>query len=152
MRHQYKDLVGDPSSAANLCEEKLIVFQLCFELEEPGLMYDFRDRFNGRQSKFEIFWEKANEYVQENIGTAVDDRTHSEVVHLAKAFSVRYLREQIMKKCPAETPFPCDEWIRLQFSPHCATFRKSLRDTGGLKIKHKVQQRQWRKITLIHTM
>ena len=79
------------------------------------------------------------------MGTAVDDRRHSEVVHLAKAVSVRDLREQIMKKCPADTPILSDEWIRLQFPPHCATFGTSLCYTGKLQIKHKVQQHRWRK-------
>ena len=34
--------------------------------------------------------------MQENIGTAVDDSRHSELVHLAKVVSFRDLREEIL--------------------------------------------------------
>lgn len=67
------------------------------------------------------------------------------MVHLAKAVSVRDLREEIAKRCPANTPIPSDEWIRLQFSPICASSHSALRYTGRLKVKHQVQLRQWRK-------
>ena len=36
---------------------------------------------------------------EEEVGTAVDDRRHSTVVHTAKATSVRDLREKIVERC-----------------------------------------------------
>ena len=42
-----------------------------------------------------MFWAKAKEFLEEDVGTAVDDWRHSKVVHLAKAISVRDLREQV---------------------------------------------------------
>ena len=44
---------------------------------------------------FIMFWAKAKEFLEEDVGTAIDDRRHSEVVHLAKPISVRELREQV---------------------------------------------------------
>lgn len=55
---------------------------------------------------------------------------------------MRYLREQVVKKCPEDAPIPSDKWICLQFSPTCVSSHAALRYTGKL---HKVQQRQFRK-------
>ena len=75
----------------------------------------------------------------------MDDRRHSTVVHVAKAVSVRDLRERVIERCPPNTPVPSDEWIRLQFSPACVSSHTALRYTGELRVRRKVQQRQWRK-------
>ena len=116
VRHVYKDLVGDASASSNLSESEIDErVAALLELEEPDLVYDLRDHFGGRQSRFELFWQKAKEYIEEDVGTAVDDRRHSSVVHVAKAISVRDLREKVAERCPPDTPIPCDEWIRLQF-------------------------------------
>ena len=40
-------------------------------------------------------WAKAKEFLEEDIGTAVYDRRHTQVVHLAKAVSVRDFRDQV---------------------------------------------------------
>ena len=80
LRHLYREFTDDVN-------ERVSTF---LELEELTLMYDLRDSYSG---KFETFWDKANEYLQETVGTAVDDRKHSEVVHLATAILVRNLRE-----------------------------------------------------------
>ena len=37
------------------------------------------------------------------IGTAIDDRCHSDVVHLAKAVSIRDLRDEVQEQCPDDT-------------------------------------------------
>ena len=37
---------------------------------------------------------------------AVDDRRHGEVTHLAKAISLRDLREQVSHRCPPATAIP----------------------------------------------
>ena len=146
LRHLYKSLVGDSSASTNLSEAEIDTrVATLFELEEPGLVYDLRDHYSGRQSKFEVFWQKAKEFLEEDIGTAVDDRRHSMVIHVAKAISVRDLREKVTERCPEDTPIPSDEWIRLQFSPVCLSSHTALRYTGRLKVRHRVQQRQWRK-------
>lgn len=90
-----------------------------FELKEPSLVYYLHDHYGGQKSKFDTFWMKAKELIEEDIGAAVDDRRHSSVTHIAKAISVRDLREKIIERCLSNTPVPSDEWICLQFSPVC---------------------------------
>ena len=145
LRVLYKELVNDCSASANLSESEIDGrIATLFELEEPSLVYDLLDHFDGKQTKFDIFWENAKEYLEEDIGT-IDDRRHSTVLHVAKAISVRDLREQVSARCPDGTAIPCDEWIRLQFAPINASTRTAIRYTGRLKVRHRVQQRQWRK-------
>ena len=56
------------------------------------------------------FWICTKEYnIEEEVGTAVDDRRHSTVVHIAKAISVCDLRERAIERCPPNTPVPSDE-------------------------------------------
>ena len=76
IRHMYKDLVGDASASSNLSESEIDErVAALVELEEPDLIYDLRDHFGGRQSRFEVFWQKAKEFLEEDVGTAVNDRT-----------------------------------------------------------------------------
>lgn len=70
----YKDLVGDCSASANLNESEIDSrTATSIELEEPSLVYDLCDHLDGKQTKFHIFWEYAKEYIEEDIGAAVDD-------------------------------------------------------------------------------
>ena len=56
--------------------------------------------YSGRAYLYDTFWEKAKQFLEEDIETAVDDHRHSQVVRLAKAVSVRDLREQLTERCP----------------------------------------------------
>ena len=146
LRHMYKDLVGDLSAAATTSQSELDErVRAFFELEEPGLIYDLRQLYPGRASLYDTFWEKAEEFLEEDIGTAVDDRRHTQVVHLAKAISIRDLREQVSNRCQPDTPIPSDEYIRLQFLPRRKNTKTAEYYTGKLDVKRMVQQRQWRK-------
>ena len=60
LRHLYNVLVGDCSASANLSESEIDErVAALFELEEPSLVYDLLDHFSRRQSKFDVFWQKA---------------------------------------------------------------------------------------------
>ena len=83
--------------------------------------------------------------MEEDIGTAIDDRRHLTVVHVAKAISVCDFREKVQERCPPDIPIPSDEWIRLQFAPSSSSSHTALRYTGRLQVRRKIQQRQWRK-------
>ncbi len=74
----------------------------------------------------------------------MDERRHSEVVHVAKAVSVHDFKQQVEKRCPLNTPTPCDELVRLQFVPAHKSYRTASKYTSFLQVKKKVQQRQWR--------
>ena len=146
LRHMYRDLVGDWSAAANTSQAELDErVNAFFEMEEPGLVYDLRQIYSGRASQYDTFWERAKEFLEEDVGTAVDDRRHSQTVHLAKAISVRDLREQVMSRCPVGTPLPSEEYVRLQFLPTRKNTKVAERYTGKLEVRRMVQQRQWRK-------
>ena len=144
VRCLYKELVCDSSASTNLSQEEVDQrVQIMFYLEDASFVYDLRSHY-GEKTKFDQFWACAKEYIEEEVGTAVDDWRHSTVVHIAKAISVRDLREKVVERCPPNTPIPSDEWIRLQFSPSCKSHAQ-LRYAGHLNVKHMIQQRQWRK-------
>ena len=146
LRHLYKDFVCDSSASANLSEAEIDSrVNLLFELEDPSLFYDLRHHLAGRQAKFDTFWDEAKKFIQEDVGVAVDNRRHSTVVHVAKAVSVRDLREQVVSRCREGTLVSSDEWIRLQFAPASLSSHTALRYTGKLEVKRQVQQRQFRK-------
>jgi len=43
---------------------------------------------------------------------AIDDKRHSDMVHLAQAISIHDLRDEVQKQCPDDTSIPSLEWIR----------------------------------------
>ena len=47
-----------------------------------------------------FFLAEAEKFINEDIGTAVDDRRHCQVTHLARAISVRDFREQVFGSLP----------------------------------------------------
>lgn len=145
----YKDLVGDSSAAATTSQSELDeLVHAFFELEEPNLVYDLRQLYSGRESMYDT-WEKAKEFLDEDVGTAVNDRCHSQAVHLAKAISVRDLPEQVIDRCPPDTPLPSEEYIRLQFLPRrkntdCRVLHREARseEDGATASVEKITRRQ----------
>ncbi len=114
---------------------------LAMEPEDPQTLFDLREsRSTKGHTTFEHFWEEAAKYTEEDIGTAVDDRRHDTVTHLAKAISIRDFRNQVKSRLPDTTPIPSEEW---KFWPKKTT--AALQHTGRLKVKYMVQQRQFRK-------
>lgn len=73
----------------------------------------------------------------------MDDRRQCEVTHLAKAISIRDLREQVASRCPSDTPIPSEEWVRLQFTPKIKNASSSIHYTGWLNVCFMVQKRQF---------
>ena len=115
-------------------------------------MYDLRHHLAGRQVKFDTFWDEAKKFIEEDVGVAVDDRRHSTVLHVAKAVSVRDLREQVVSRCPEGTPVPSEEWIRLQFAPTSLSSHIALRYTGKLEVKGKYSRGKSGKVIQTPTM
>jgi hypothetical protein len=79
-----------------------------------------------------------------DISTAVDDRRHGTITHLARAISIRDFVDQVKQRYPEGTLIPSNEWFRLQFWPKTPSTLRSLHYTGRFKLKFMVQQRQWR--------
>lgn len=92
-----------------------------------------------------MFWSERKKFLEESVGTAVDDRRHGEVTHLAKAISVGDLCAQVEAKYPDGTPIPRESWIRLQFWPKTQHAKLRIHYTGKLDIRFMVQARQFRK-------
>lgn len=88
------------------------------------------------------FWKTAAQFLAGKAAdavTAVEERRHDTVVHLATSISVNDLLHQIERNCPPETPIPSAQWLRLQFWPKDPTRRSSLQFTGLLPLKFIVQ-------------
>ena len=65
----------------------------------------------GHSSKYMEFWEACENYIQGNIETAVDDRQHDPIEHLAVAMSVPDLLSEVSKKVEPGTPIPSVQWL-----------------------------------------
>ena len=100
---------------------------------------------SGRKSQYDTFWEECVKFLEEDVSTAVDDRRHSDVTHIATAISVRDFRDQVVSRCPEGTSIPSVEWLRLQFWPKTPNSMRALSHTGRFKVRFRVQQRQFRK-------
>ena len=119
---------------------------LAMEPEDPNAVVDLQEVKNrDKRTKFEALWSEAQKYINEDLGVAVDNRRHGEVTHLAKAISIRDLREQVSHRCPPGTAIPSEEWLRLQFWPKTPKARVSLQYTGRLNVWFMVQKQQFRK-------
>ena len=75
------------------------------EPEDPRTDVDLREvKSEEKKTKYDVFWDEARKYINKETGVAVDYihvyRRHSKVTHMAKAISVRDLREQVTSKCP----------------------------------------------------
>ena len=95
----YKDLTGDCSASHDLPQSEVdnrVREMLSMEIEDPNTVVDLREVKNTEsRTRFEHFWSEAMKYINEDLGVAVDDRRHGDVTHLAKAISIRDLREQV---------------------------------------------------------
>ena len=109
LRHFYCSLTGDVSSAndSNQAEiDSRVLEVLNMEPEDPQTVFDLREaRSTKGTTKFDVFWEEAEKYINEDVGAAVNDRRHATVTHLAKAISIRDFREQVEPEYPMVRPF-----------------------------------------------
>ena len=102
---------------------------------------DLRSVNPGRPKKYAAFWDGVASLLNENALQAVDSRRHGTVCHLAVAFSVSDLCNQVVSRNPG-IEVPSIEWIRLQFWPRNPFSFTSKKYTGRLNIKFMVQSRQ----------
>ena len=111
------------------------------EPEDPQTLFDLREVCSMKgHTKFQAFWDEAAKYIDEDVGTAVDDRRHTTVTHLAKVISIRDFRDQVAARLPEGALIPSEEWLRLHKSPGT---KVGLQHTGRLQVKYMVQQRQF---------
>ncbi|CAG8612740.1 7401_t:CDS:2, partial [Scutellospora calospora] len=123
LRTIYRMLTSDVSAAETTDQTKIDErIKIALDLRDPEIAVDLR---------------KAADAI-----TAVDERRHDLIMHLATAISVNDLLRQIEKKCLTRTPIPSAQWLRLQFWPKNPTQLSSLQFTGRLPLKFMVQTHQ----------
>ena len=105
---------------------------------EDSIVGDLRSLNTGQASKYDRFWEVCDIFLSEE--SAVDDRHHGEITHLAHALSVRDLVEQVKHRCSPNILIPSIEWVRLQFWPKTPSAKATMHYTGRLKVRFMIQQ------------
>ena len=82
---------GD-QSAANSAQQAIVDnrIQQIIDMEDVNVVADLRSQNHGQTGNYEC-----DKFLSEDIGQAVDDRRHGSVTHLARAISVRDLKEQV---------------------------------------------------------
>src|SRR5207248_3220077 len=81
--------------------------RLALELEDPEITINLRKHRSGTSSKYDTFWKTAAQFLAGKAAdavTAVDERRHDTIVHLATAISVNDLLNQIKRECLPEAP------------------------------------------------
>ena len=140
MTELYQFLTGD-SSVTAIEEHVTQKLKFMLDSQDPEVVYDLHDVNPGRVPKFDQFWGEVAALINEKSLAAVDARRHGTVCHLAFAFSVRDLREQVIQRNPS-LEAPSVEWIRTQFWPRNPFHASALKHTGRLQIKFMVQSCQ----------
>ena len=146
LREMYRELTGDSSAASSETESHVSErVSQAIELEDIDAVIDLRHHNKGQPNRYDKFWEACEAYIHGNMETAVDDRRHDRLEHLAVAMSVPDLLCKVSKRVDPGTPIPSVQWLRLQFWPKTPTAKVALQYTGRLKLKYMVQKCQMRK-------
>ena len=80
-------------------------------MEDPSVIGDLRALNTGQTARYDPFWEECDKFLNEI--TAVDDRRHGTIAHIAIALSVRDLIDQVKSRCHSDVLIPSAEWVRL---------------------------------------
>ena len=135
LRALYKELTNDASAATNLHEAEIDErMRMILEMEAADIVVDLRHLNPGRKTRYDIFWIECQKFLDEVVGTPVDDRRDGSVTHLAKVISVRDLLEQVQAKRLDGTPIPSESWIHLQFWPKTQHARSKIHSTGRFNV------------------
>ena len=92
---------GVASAALSLDEKEINDrVQLFVDMENPDVILDLRALNSDQKTKYNTYWDEVQKFLHEDVGLAAEERRYSEVTHLARARSVRDLREQVSARCP----------------------------------------------------
>ena len=88
-------LTGDISAAENTNQEEVDKrVRIALDLGDPEIAIDLREYNSGRPSKYDEFWKIAAQFLEGKAAdavTAVDERRHDPIIHLATAIPVNDL-------------------------------------------------------------
>ena len=136
--YQFPTNDSSVTSISDVLQQRL---KFLLDSQDPEVVYDLRDANPGRPTIFEPFWCAVESLINDKALAAVDSRRHGIVCHFALAYSVRDLRDQVLKKHP-DIQVPSLEWIHAQLWPRNPFQRAAAKYTGRLQLKHMVQSRQ----------
>ena len=89
-------IVGDHSASSNLEQSNMDQrIPLLIDMEDPDIVIDMRSLNGSKKSQYDLFWDEAQKFLNEDMSEAVDDRRHGFVTHLSRALSVRDFVEQV---------------------------------------------------------
>ena len=143
LRNMFQFVSGDVAQSS-CAISKAVQERLAFALDaqDPDIVVDLCALSEGRQGRYAAFWVECGQFLADQAITAVDDRRHGQVMHMATAISTRDLMEQDGERLPEDIPVPGESWLRLQFCPKNTSYAAACHYTGKLDIKHMVQARQ----------
>ena len=58
------------------------------EMEDPHIVMDLRHFNSGTKAQYDGFWNEWGKFLEESVGTAVDDHHHTTIIHNASATSI----------------------------------------------------------------
>lgn len=90
-----EDASAPANAATGQVDERLLQF---IDTEDPNIVLDLRS-LRENPSAFDGFFDMAASVIEETAGTAVDDRRHSTVVHMAAAMSGGDLYRYVLALC-----------------------------------------------------
>ncbi|CAB4420652.1 unnamed protein product [Rhizophagus irregularis] len=147
LRTLYYDLTGDAAVTNDVISKEIENrLRIMLALEDPSIIVDLRINNGFKGSTFDAFWDEMAGFFNEKI-LAVDDRRHHDILYMPLAMSVQHLRDIIIKRLqnkfstplPNEIQIPCEEWIRLQFSPTNPIAASAIHYTGRFNVKFQIQ-------------
>jgi hypothetical protein len=145
LRNMWKFVTQDESSpnaqiTGDLDER---VAEFFMSTDEPDLIMDLR-KCNGKthDKNFDTFWDTLQRILAEK--SVVHERRAAETNYLPDWISVRDLRDEVLRQCPANTAAPSEAWIRLNFHPSNPYVRSAAKYTSRFQVKYAVQQRMLR--------
>jgi hypothetical protein len=115
----------------------------CVLSEDPGILVDLRHTSpDNKKDSFRPFFQECEKYLSEDVGVAVQERRHGEMLYLAKAISIKDLHMRVKERMPNDAKIPSVKWLRYQFQPMNPRANTSKYYKGDINIKMMVQKRQ----------
>jgi len=139
-RHLSDDSSTPSSKISNDVRQRLLAL---LDSENQDIVIDMRSVHEKKDTKFDLFFSEVDKYIHEYELSAVDDRRHGLISHMAVAMSVRDLHQQICERLPPGTPTPSVDYLRLQFMPKNEQLATAVQYTGRFPLKFKIQSRQF---------
>ena len=105
LRNIYRTLTDDASAAVSGSQREIDErVEEALSMDDPDILLDLRKlNGNAKSSKFDAFWDELATYIEE-LNPAVDERRHSQVLHMPVAISLRHLRDTIKERLQQKHP------------------------------------------------